>query len=121
MDGDSVIRILLCDDHVIVREGLRHMLADIPGFDVVATAADGEEGVEAALRLRPDVVVMDLTMPRMDGAEATRRITAAAPEISVVVLTSFADNVRVLDALDAGARGYLLKDAPADEVVRGVR
>ena len=79
----------------------------------MATASDGQEGVEAALRLRPDVVVMDLVMPRLDGAEATRRITAQAPEINIVVLTSFADNDHVLRAIDAaGARGYILKDAP---------
>ena len=121
MHEQSVIRIVLCDDHVIVREGLQRMIAATAGFDVVATASDGQEGIEAALRLRPDVVVMDLVMPRLDGAEATRRIMAEAPEINVVVLTSFADNDHVLRAIDAGARGYLLKDAPAHEVIRALR
>jgi DNA-binding NarL/FixJ family response regulator len=115
------IRVLLCDDHAVVREGLARLLESTDGIDVVGSAADGEEGVAAALALRPDVILMDLAMPNVDGVAATRRISAEAPDAQVVVLTSFSDNTRIHDALDAGARGYLLKDAEASEVVRAIR
>jgi DNA-binding NarL/FixJ family response regulator len=115
------IRVLLCDDHSVVREGLARLLESTDGIDVVGSAADGEEGVAAAVALRPDVILMDLAMPNVDGVAATRRITAEAPEAQVVVLTSFSDNTRIHDALDAGARGYLLKDAEASEVVRAIQ
>jgi len=121
MPAAPLTRVVLCDDHVIVREGLRQVIDDADDLEVVGTASNGEESVDAALRLRPDVVLMDLVMPGMDGVEATRRIMAVAPGASVVVLTSFADDGHVLDALDAGARGYVLKDAPPHEVVRAVR
>jgi DNA-binding NarL/FixJ family response regulator len=114
------IRVLLCDDHSVVREGLARLLDSTDGIDVVGSAADGEEGVAAAVALRPDVILMDLAMPNVDGVAATRRITVEAPEAQVVVLTSFSDNTRIHDALDAGARGYLLKDAEASEVVRAI-
>jgi DNA-binding NarL/FixJ family response regulator len=113
--------VLVCDDHVLVREGLRRLLEGQEGIDVIADAADGIACVEAAARLRPDVVLMDLVMPRVDGVEATRRILSALPDAKVVVLTSFADQARILDAIDAGAVGYLLKDAPADQVIGGIR
>jgi DNA-binding NarL/FixJ family response regulator len=116
-----MIRLLLADDHAVVRDGLRQLLAHVEDLDVVATAADGEEAVALAAAHSPDVVLMDLEMPRLDGSEATRRIVAARPETRVVVLTSFSDRERILDALDAGAVGYLLKDAEPDELVRGVR
>jgi DNA-binding NarL/FixJ family response regulator len=115
------IRVLLCDDHAVVREGLARLLENTDGIDVVGSAADGEEGVAAAVALRPDVILMDLQMPKVDGVAATRRITVEAPEAQVVVLTSFSDNTRIHDALDAGARGYLLKDAEASEVVRAIQ
>jgi DNA-binding NarL/FixJ family response regulator len=115
------IRVLLCDDHSVVREGLSRLLSSAEGIEVVGMAADGAEGVAAAVALRPDVILMDLAMPNVDGVTATRRITLEAPDARVVVLTSFSDNARIHDALDAGARGYLLKDAEASEVVRAIR
>ena len=114
------IRVLIVDDHAVVREGLRSFLELQEGLTVVGEAADGAEAVEAAERLAPDVVLMDLAMPNVDGVAATRRITAEAPDAQVVVLTSFSDHTRIHDALDAGARGYLLKDAEASEVVRAI-
>src|SRR3954447_3776168 len=121
MTQDGHIRVLLCDDHAVVREGLARLLESTDGIDVVGTAADGAEGVAAAIALHPDVVLMDLAMPNVDGVAATRRISSEAPDARVVVLTSFSDNARIHDALDAGARGYLLKDAEASEVVRAIR
>src|SRR4051812_28667187 len=115
------VRVLLADDHVIVRDGLARLLEGAEGIEVVGTAGNGEEAVAATLELGPDVVLMDLAMPVLDGVGATRRISAEAPGTRVVVLTSFSDNTRVLDALDAGARGYVLKDADGNEVVRAVR
>jgi DNA-binding NarL/FixJ family response regulator len=121
MASGSPIRVLLCDDHAVVREGLARLLERTDGIDVVGTAADGAEGVKETVALRPDVVLMDLAMPNVDGIAATRRIVSQAPETRVVVLTSFGDNARIHDALDAGALGYLLKDAEASEVVRAIR
>ena len=121
MATDGHIRVLLCDDHAVVREGLARLLESTDGINVVGTAADGAEGVAAAVELRPDVVLMDLAMPNLDGVAATRRISAEAPDARVVVLTSFSDNARIHDALDAGARGYLLKDAEASEVGRAIQ
>ena len=115
------IRVLLCDDHAVVRVGLKRLLDSADGVDVVGTAVDGEEGVEAAARLRPDVVLMDLSMPNVDGVEATRRIAARVPGTAVVVLTSFADRARIRRAIDAGASGYLLKDASPAELLDAVR
>jgi DNA-binding NarL/FixJ family response regulator len=117
----ATIRVLLCDDHVIVREGLRRVLEAVGDIEVVASASDGDQGAEAAILLRPDVVLMDLSMPTVDGAEATRRILADFPEARIVVLTSFAEESRVLEALDAGAIGYLLKDAEPHDLVRAIR
>jgi DNA-binding NarL/FixJ family response regulator len=116
-----MIRLLLADDHVLMRAGLRQLLATVPDIDVVGEATDGEQAVELALALRPDVVLMDLSMPGVDGIEATRRIVAAAPGIRVVGLTSFSDRERIVAMVDAGAKGYLLKDVDPDELVRGVR
>jgi len=115
------IRVVLCDDHAVVREGLARLLERTDGIEVVGSAADGAEGVAATLALRPDVVLMDLAMPNVDGIAATRRIAAEVPDSNVVVLTSFSDKERIHDALDAGARGYLLKDADGAEVVRAIR
>ena len=116
-----MIRLLLADDHTVVRDGLRQLLEQVEDLDVVAAAADGKQAVSLAAEHVPDVVLMDLEMPVLSGVEATRQIVAAEPATRVVVLTSFADRERILDALDAGAVGYLLKDAEPDELVRGVR
>jgi DNA-binding NarL/FixJ family response regulator len=114
------IRVLLAEDHAIVRRGLEQLLATAPDIEVVAAAANGSEAVDLSATHGPDVVLMDLEMPEVDGIEATRRICAAGRS-RVVVLTSFSDSERILAALDAGAVGYLLKDAEPDELLRGVR
>jgi DNA-binding NarL/FixJ family response regulator len=116
-----VIRVLVADDHPVVRRGISDLLASEPDVDVVGTAGDGADAVERAAALRPDVVLMDIEMPVVDGVEATRRITAATPGTAVVILTTFADRTRITRALDAGAAGYLLKDAEPSELVAGVR
>jgi DNA-binding NarL/FixJ family response regulator len=113
-------RVLIADDHAVVRAGLSQLLATFPEVELVAVAADGEEAVALAAEHRPDVVLMDLEMPVLDGIEATRRIRAAQPEVAVVVLTSFSDRDRILRALDAGAAGYLLKDAEPSELARAI-
>jgi DNA-binding NarL/FixJ family response regulator len=115
-----VIRVLLVEDHALVREGLARLLGSAGDIEVVGTAENGAEAVELAAQCRPDVVLMDISMPKVDGIEATRRIVGEDGP-SVVVLTSFSDRERILDALDAGAVGYLLKDAEPDELIRGVR
>jgi DNA-binding NarL/FixJ family response regulator len=116
-----VIGVLLADDHTVVRAGLAEVLSDAPDIEVVAAAADGEQAVKLAVEHRPDVVLMDLSMPRVDGVEATRRIVRASGGGRVVVLTSFSDRERILAAIDAGAVGYLLKDAEPAELIAGVR
>jgi DNA-binding NarL/FixJ family response regulator len=110
------VRVLAADDQRVVREGLAMLLALLPDVEVVGTAANGEEALAKADELRPDVILMDLRMPRVDGVEATRRLRASHPEIKVVVLTTYADDRSVIDALRAGALGYLTKDAGADEI-----
>ncbi len=110
------IRVLLADDQRVVREGLGTLLGLLDGIDVVGTASDGEQAVQLAMELRPDVVLMDLRMPRCDGVEATRRLREHDPNIKVLVLTTYADDRSVIDALRAGARGYLTKDAGAAEI-----
>jgi DNA-binding NarL/FixJ family response regulator len=115
------VRVVLCDDHVLVRDGLQRVLEATDDLEVVGHASDGAEAVEATLRLQPDVVLMDLVMPGVDGVEATRRIAASDVDAKVLVLTSFGDDDHVFRALDAGASGYLLKDAPPRDVVRAVR
>ena len=117
----SVIRLLIADDHGIVREGLERLFATVPDVQVVGTAADGGEAVALADQTVPDVVLMDVGMPQVDGVEATRRITAAHPAARVVMLTAHGDQARMRDALEAGAAGYLLKDTRADEIVSAVR
>ena len=116
----ELIRVLLADDHDVVRRGLTALLDGANGFAVVGAASDGEEAVALAAEHQPDVVLMDLSMPGVDGIEATRRLLVDRPESRVVVLTSFSDRERILDALDAGAVGYLLKDAEPDELLRGI-
>jgi DNA-binding NarL/FixJ family response regulator len=115
-----MIAVLVIDDHPVVRAGLAQLLERAEGISLTGVAADGAEGVEIATAERPDVVLMDLEMPAMDGIEATARIRADCPETQVVVLTSFSDRKRILDALDAGAAGYLLKDAEPEELLRGI-
>jgi two-component system, NarL family, response regulator LiaR len=117
----SPIAVLLVDDHAVVREGLRTFLELQDGIDVVGEAADGEAAVREAERVRPDVILMDLVMPRLDGVGAMRELRRRVPETRVIVLTSFADDERLLGAIRAGAAGYLLKNAEPQEVVRAVR
>ena len=116
-----MIRVLLAEDHPVVRAGLEALLGTAEDVELVGAAADGEEAVELATALEPEVVLIDLSMPRLDGIEATRRIVAASPEIRVVILTAFSDRERILGAIDAGALGYLLKDASPEELLGGVR
>ncbi|XRQ12844.1 response regulator [Actinomadura welshii] len=113
-------RILVVDDQTVVREGLVLLLELLPGLEVAGSCGDGERAVAMVAELRPDVVLMDLRMPRMDGVEATRRIRRAHPDVEVVVLTTYADDESIFAALRAGARGYLTKDAGADEIARAV-
>jgi DNA-binding NarL/FixJ family response regulator len=114
------VRVMVVDDQALVREGLMTLLGAAPDIVPVAAAADGAEAVTLAARHRPDVVLMDLRMPELDGVEATRRIRAAQPNTEVVVLTTHADEASILDALQAGARGYLTKDAGIAEIARAV-
>jgi len=113
-------RVVVADDQTVVREGIVMLLGLLPGIEVVGAAADGNEAVRLVAELAPDVVLMDLRMPRCDGVEATRRIRAEHPGTQVVVLTTFADDASLFPALRAGARGYLTKDAGGDEIVRAV-
>jgi len=114
------VRLLLVDDHRMLREGLRRSMTEA-GFDVVGEASDGEEAVRVAGELRPDVVLMDVTMPEMDGVEATRRIVAEHDDIKVIILTMHADREVLAQAFRAGAVGYLVKDCSTDEVADTVR
>jgi DNA-binding NarL/FixJ family response regulator len=116
-----MIRVLLAEDHAVVRAGLVQLLGGAADIEVVGAAADGAQAVALAQENAPDVILMDLSMPVMDGIEATRRISGGNPEARVVVLTSLTDRPRILGALDAGAMGYLLKDAEPDELFRGIR
>jgi DNA-binding NarL/FixJ family response regulator len=119
--GVSAIRVLVADDQRVVREGLEMLLRLLPGVEVVGSAADGDEAVALAGRLRPDVVLMDLGMPRCDGVEATRRLRERQPAIQVLILTTYADDRSVVTALRAGARGFLTKDAGADQIAQALR
>ena len=116
-----MIRVLIADDHPVVRSGLAGMLAVEPDLEVVGEAADGEEAVALATGLRPDLVLMDLRMPRLDGAEATARIARTVPGVHVLVLTTYETDTDILRAVEAGATGYLLKDTPRDQLVAGLR
>ncbi len=115
------VRVLVVDDQALVREGLITLLRSAPDIEPVAAAADGEEAVALCARHRPDVVLMDLRMPKLDGVEATRRIRAAQPQTEIVVLTTHADEESILDALRAGALGYLTKDAGIADISRAVQ
>ncbi|MGW1588446.1 response regulator transcription factor [Streptomyces sp. NPDC002386] len=114
-------RVVVADDQTVVREGIVMLLGLLPGLEVVGSAGDGEEAVRLVAELAPDVVLMDLRMPRCDGVEATRRIRSEYPGTQVVVLTTFGDDESLFPALHAGARGYLTKDAGGDEIVRAVQ
>jgi len=116
-----MIRVLVADDHPVVRGGIVALLAAADDIEVVGEAVDGQEAVDKALALRPQVVLMDLRMPRLDGDEATARILAADPGIRVVVLTTYESDASILTAIEAGASGYLLKAAPQEEILEGLR
>ncbi|MFE2040980.1 response regulator [Streptomyces sp. NPDC059477] len=118
--GPPLARVVVADDQTVVREGIVMLLGLLPGIEVVGAAADGDEAVRLVAELDPDVVLMDLRMPRCDGVEATRRIRAEYPRTQIVVLTTFDDDESLFPALMAGARGYLTKDAGGDEIVRAV-
>jgi two-component system, NarL family, response regulator LiaR len=115
------IKILIVDDHAVVREGLRAFLELQDGIQIVGEAVDGEHAIEQALALSPDVILMDLVMPRLDGVGAMRELRTRAPQARVIVLTSFLDDERLLPAIQAGAAGYLLKDVEPAELARAVR
>ncbi|MEU8140963.1 response regulator transcription factor [Nonomuraea sp. NPDC048901] len=118
--SEETIRVLLADDHPVYRDGLAVLLGSIPGIEVVGTAANGAEAVERAAESQPDVVVMDVRMPGLDGIEATRRVVADSPHIAVVVLTMSEEDATLFAAMRAGARGYLLKGANQAEIVRAI-
>lgn len=117
---DSPIRIVVADDHPVVRGGLVSLLRTIPGLDVVGEAADGQTAVRLANEQHPDVVLMDVRMPGMDGVEATRQIREQTPAIRVLMLTMYDDDATVFTAMKAGAQGYLLKESEQDDIVRAV-
>lgn len=118
--SDGTIRVLIADDHAVVRSGLEQLLAGFPEVELVGSAADGEEAVGLAAEHHPDVVLIDLSMPGVDGIQATLRIMAGSADTRIVAFTSFSDRDRILEALDAGAIGYLLKDADPDDLHRGI-
>ena len=117
----DAIRVLLVDDHAVVREGLRNFLALQDGLEIVGEASDGNEAIEQAQRLGPDVILMDLVMPGLDGIGAMRQLRARSPDSRVIVLTSFLEDERVLPAIQAGAAGYLLKNVEPAELARAIR
>jgi DNA-binding NarL/FixJ family response regulator len=118
--GEEPLRVLVCDDHPVYRDGLSMLLSSLEGLEVVGTAADGVEAVRRAGELQPDVVVMDLQMPGLNGIEATARMTAEHPHVAVLVLTMYDDDESVFAAMRAGARGYLLKGAAQDVIARAI-
>jgi len=121
MSKSPRIKVLIVDDHAVVREGLRTFLGMLPDIELVGEAASSREALEAAAKKKPDVVLMDLVMPEMDGIEATRQIRAAHPEVRVIVLTSFAEEAKIFPAIRAGATGYLLKDVKPAELADTIR
>jgi DNA-binding NarL/FixJ family response regulator len=119
--ADKSIRILLVDDQTMFRDGMRVLLSTQSDFQIVGEAADGEQAIHKAAALHPDVVLMDLRMPVLDGAAATRRLRAAQPDVRVIVLTTFDEDAAIFDGLRAGATGYLLKDAPTEKLYEAIR
>lgn len=119
--SDRQIRVVIADDQTLVREGLSLMLGLVEGIEVVGVAVDGQQAVALALELFPDVALLDLRMPRLDGVGATAALRRQAPGVEVVVLTTYADDASVIAALRAGARGYLTKDASSEEIERAIR
>ncbi|HEL1542106.1 TPA: response regulator transcription factor [Streptococcus suis] len=117
----NTIRVMLVDDHEMVRLGLKSYLNLQPDVDVVAEASDGEEGLAKALEVKPDVIVMDLVMPKMTGVEATLALLKEWPQAQIVILTSYLDNEKIYPVLEAGARGYMLKTSSADEILAAIR
>jgi DNA-binding NarL/FixJ family response regulator len=115
------IRILLADDHVILRQGTAELLRKEADIEVVGEADDGQQAIDLAMRLRPDIIVMDVRMPVLSGVEATRRIREAMPKVQVLVLTAYDDDQYIFSLLQAGASGYLLKTAPVNELVKAIR
>lgn len=116
-----MIKLLIVDDHSVVRDGLSSLMSTVDGVDVVGKASSGRQGIEMAEQLRPDVILMDLSMPDVDGVAATRVIVSEQPSARVVILTSFSERERILEAIEAGAIGYLLKDAEPEELIRGIK
>src|ERR1044071_433177 len=117
----DVIRVLIAEDQTLMRQGLKTILDLEDGFEVVGEASDGQQAVDRALALRPDVVLMDVQMPRVDGVAATAQLSAALTATRVIILTTFDYDQYVFDGIKAGARGYLLKDTPADELLAAMR
>lgn len=116
-----MISVMLVDDHAIVRQGLERLFETVEDIEVIASASDGREAVDLAAEFQPDVILMDLSMPVMDGVEATRRIIGSGSSSRIVVLTSFGDEQRIMDALNAGAHGYLLKHVAPDDLLNAIR
>lgn len=122
MDKPSpTLRVLLADDQILFRQMMVETLSEEPDIEVVGEAADGQEAFDLCRRLSPDILLLDISMPRMDGIEATRRIVAEMPAVKVVILTAFDEDLYIFDLIEAGATGYLLKDSPTEQVVRAVR
>lgn len=117
----EVIRLLICDDQEVVREGLRAILGNVPGIEVIGVVGNGAEAVEAVPEMKPDVILMDLNMPIKNGVQATRELTAMYPELKVLVLTTYDAEEWVVDAIRAGAAGYMLKDAPREQLVAAIK
>jgi len=117
----TVIRVLIVDDHAIVRKGLRALLTEIDDMEIVGEAGDGQQALDLAETTQPDVILMDIVMPNMDGIEATRQITVRQPEVRILALTSFAADDKLFPAIKAGALGYLLKDSDPEELVQAIR
>jgi two-component system response regulator NreC len=117
----STVRVLVADDHTIIRSGLRHLLEKESDIEVAGEAADGREALDLAEQLRPDVVLLDITMPKLNGIDVSRQIAAKLPKTSVIILSMHSDESYVLRSLNAGARGYLLKDSAESDIINAVR
>lgn len=118
---NAPLRVVLVDDHRVVRSGLKSMLTAAPDIEVVGEAGDGQSAIELVAEISPDVVLMDLSMPGLGGSEATRRILETQPEVKVIILTSFSERSHVLGAIEAGATGYLLKDSDPEQLIQGIK